>query len=226
MVQSACPCDRNGNQILRQFQTPVEILCGTHSMKKTIAGFCFFALLVFAIPARADLIEFVLTGNGGMGLLPENVTPPTDSMGSGGIGGSGIIFDTETSNLHVDVRWGSEYGYGDLTGPVTFLHLHGPTPDLPPDAFSETGPLILSLATSLSFDPSPDGGGVNDDFFIDASFVQSILEGRTYINVHTAMYDTGEIRGYLVPASSIPEPGASLLLVTLACAIAAVRRKK
>ncbi len=195
-------------------------------MKKIIAGFWFVSLLAIASPARADLIEFVLTGNGGMGLLPENVTPPTDSMGSGGIGASGIIFDTETSNLHVEVRWGSEYGYGDLTGPVTMLHLHGPTPNLPPDAFSETGPLILSLGTSLSFDPSPDGGGVNDDFFIDASFVQGILEGRTYINVHTAMYDTGEIRGYLVRASSIPEPGAGLLFVTIACAIATGRRRK
>ena len=81
--------------------------------------------------------------------------------------------------------------------------------------------VIINLGNSLQFDPTFDGGGLNDDFFLSNEEAEWLLDGRTYINVHTKMYDTGEIRGYLLPADAIvPEPGAvplaSLLLVALA----------
>ncbi len=161
----------------------------------------------------ADIFDFRLTGNGGEGLLDTNVTPPTGSLGAGGIGISGITLDTDINILHVDIDWGTANGYsGDLTGPVTKLHLHGPTPANAPDSFSQTGPLMVTLSSSLSFNSSGINGGVNDDFFINTSDMQAILDGRTYINVHTDLFEFGEIRGYLVVV--VPEPGTTGLMLS------------
>lgn len=173
------------------------------------------ASLVTVSHLNADLVEFRLTGNGGDGLLESNVTPGTGSAGAGGIGFTGITLNTVTNILHVHVEWGTDNGYaGDLTGPVTMLHLHGPTPSNAPNSFSETGPLMVTLSTSLSFNSSPINGGVNDDFFINNADIQAILDGRTYINVHTAAHEFGEIRGYLVAV--VPEPASVVLLTPLA----------
>lgn len=172
----------------------------------------------FATPASADLVEFRLLGNAGEGLLEGNVTPGTGSAGEGGIGATGLTYDTDTNILHVDVEWGTGNGYsGDLSGAVTMLHLHGPTDAPPPNSFSQTGPLMVVLSNTTNFNGSPIEGGVNDNFFIDQSDEAALLAGRTYINVHTDMFAMGEIRGYLV--RSVPEPGtAGLAGLLLLCA--------
>jgi hypothetical protein len=64
---------------------------------------------------------------------------------------------------------------------------------------------MIVLSTSLNFDSSASAGGIVDDFFVSNADVPGLLAGRTYINVHTAMFEFGEIRGYLVRA--VPEPG-------------------
>lgn len=102
------------------------------------------------------------------------------------------------------------------------LHLHGPTPSSAPNSFSETGPLMVVLSNTLNFNDSPINGGVVEDFFINTSDIQAILDGRTYINVHTLAHETGEIRGYLI---AIPEPGTLTLLIT-GLAVVAVRRRR
>ena len=174
--------------------------------------------------ASAEIVEFRLTGNGGDGLLNTNVTPPTGSAGEGGMGISGITLDTDINILHIDIQWGTGNGYaGDLTGPVTKLHLHGPTPDDAPDSFSQTGPLMVTLSTSLSFNDSAINGGVNDDYFINPSDIAAVLDGRTYINVHTDAFEFGEIRGYLV--RTVPEPGSAATISGL-LVLAALRRRR
>jgi hypothetical protein len=194
-------------------------------MKRTLIAL-FTALIFTCSPLAADQVEFQLTGNAGNGLLPGNVTPPTASTGSGGIL-TNILFDLDTSLLYIDIGWGSENGFSDLTGEITMLHLHGPTPDPAPLSFSETGDLLINLALSLSFNSSPSGGGIDDFFFINNSDVQALLEGRFYINVHTAMYTMGEIRGYLVPVSSpVPEPGSVAMFACLTLSAATVRRRR
>lgn len=186
-----------------------------------LALFC--TSLTWAV-ASAEIVEFRLTGNGGDGLLNTNVTPPTGSAGEGGMGISGITLDTDINILHIDIQWGTGNGYaGDLTGPVTKLHLHGPTPDDAPDSFSQTGPLMVTLSTSLSFNDSAINGGVNDDYFINPSDIAAVLNGRTYINVHTDAFEFGEIRGYLV--RTVPEPGSAATISGL-LVLAALRRRR
>ena len=194
-------------------------------MKRLVAGLVLAVYCCFLSEAvTADIVDFRLTGNGGDGLLDTNVTPPTGSAGEGGIGLSGITLDTDNNILHVDIDWGTANGYaGDLTGPVTKLHLHGPTPANAPDSFSQTGPLMVTLSSSLSFNSSGINGGVNDDFFINSSDMQAILDGRTYINVHTEAFEFGEIRGYLVAA--VPEPGTTGLVLAGAIVVGLRRRR-
>ncbi|MCP4079774.1 MAG: CHRD domain-containing protein [Planctomycetaceae bacterium] len=194
-------------------------------MKRLVAGLVLAVCCSYLSGAvTADIVDFRLTGNGGEGLLDTNVTPPTGSAGEGGIGLSGITLDTDNNILHVDIDWGTANGYaGDLTGPVTKLHLHGPTPANAPDSFSQTGPLMVTLSSSLSFNSSGINGGVNDDFFINSSDMQAILDGRTYINVHTDAFEFGEIRGYLVAA--VPEPGTTGLVLAGAIFVGLRRRR-
>ena len=194
-------------------------------MKRLVAGLVLAVCCSYLSGAvTADIVDFRLTGNGGDGLLDTNVTPPTGSAGEGGIGLSGITLDTDNNILHVDIDWGTANGYaGDLTGPVTKLHLHGPTPANAPDSFSQTGPLMVTLSSSLSFNSSGINGGVNDDFFINSSDMQAILDGRTYINVHTDAFEFGEIRGYLVAA--VPEPGTTGLVLAGAIFVGLRRRR-
>ena len=181
-------------------------------MKSLVICLCIL-LMSSGIGVHGDEVQFFLTGAQGDGLLPGNIDPPTLSTGSGDLGLTGIVFDTNTNILSVDIEWGSENGYSDLTGEVTLLHLHGPTPSLPPDNFGEVNTqIIVNLASSLNFISSGTGGSLVDDFFLSNLEEDWLLSGRTYVNVHTEIYGAGEIRGYLLPTSiAVPEPGTTMV---------------
>lgn len=172
--------------------------------------------------SSADIVNFIATGAAGEGLLEGNINPPTGEVGTGGIGSTGISFDTESNIIHIDVEWGSGNGFVDLSADVFKLHLHGPTPSSGTDAWGEVAPLLLTLSSSFTFDGSRTNGGVNDNFILDASDAQALLDGRMYINVHLSDSDTGIIRGYL---QAVPEPGSMIVLGALA-GLTALRRKR
>ncbi len=177
---------------------------------------------VWAGDSSADIVRFRATGSEGDGLLDGNISPPTGESGTGGIGSTGITFNTNTGILHVDVHWGSDNGFVDLSADVFKLHLHGPTPDAGINAFGQTAPLLITLSASGSLDPSRTGGGVNDNFFVDTGDRQALLDGRTYINVHLSDTDTGVIRGYLL---AVPEPSSVSLLLIFAISCLATHRE-
>ena len=196
-------------------------------MRKPFLSLSAIAMtFVLALSAEADIVSLILTGNGGDGLLGTNVTPPATNPGSGGIGAGGITLDTDTGALNIDIEWGSGNGYTDLSGVVTMLHLHGPTPDAAPDSFSQTGGLLINLAASPGFDDSPTSGGLVGSFFVESGNRPSILSGRTYINVHTDLNTTGEIRGYLT--TPVPEPNAFAIIgiLVLAAMTAFILRRR
>lgn len=173
--------------------------------------------------SAADIVEFTATGAAGEGLLEGNIDPATGEPGTGGIGSTGILFNTNTNILHIHVEWGSANGYTDLSADVFKLHLHGPTPDAGTAAFGQTAPLLLTLSQSSTFDGSASSGGVNDNWLLDAGDVPYLLDGRTYINVHLSDSDSGVIRGYVLP---VPEPSSMVPLLFAAMAGLAARRQK
>ena len=91
------------------------------------------------------------------------------------------------------------YTYSNLTGPITGMHVHG-------------------ADTSILFDvdaatPQPDGTliwvFVPVGNFTVADILNQIKAGQTYLNIHTAQYPTGEIKGFFnlsTGAQSVPTP--------------------
>jgi hypothetical protein len=66
---------------------------------------------------------------------------------------------------------------------------------------------------------------LSEVYFINPGDVSALLSGQTYINVHTDMYDMGEIRGYIVPAGSVPESGSVGLLGLVTIGLLKRRRR-
>lgn len=172
--------------------------------------------------ASADIVKFIATGSAGDGLLAGNIAPPTSELGTGGIGATGITYDTVEGLFHVDLKWGSDNGFIDLSSDVLKLHLHGPTADAGNDAFGQTAPLLVNMTTNGSFNASRTSGGINGNFFLDSAGADALLAGRTYINVHLSDTDTGVIRGYL---QAVPEPG-SLAALAFVSGLTILRRRR
>jgi hypothetical protein len=80
-------------------------------------------------------------------------------------------------------------------------HIHGPTTSNNGNGFTQTAGVLFNLTRSSNAVT----GGVFTDAPITLSGAQEIdlLNGKYYINVHTANNTGGELRGFLVP---VPEP--------------------
>ena len=112
-----------------------------------------------------------------------NLTPQTGVISSG----SG----TSTLRLAADETFAIiSTSYTGLTGPLTGAHVHGPADP------GQSGGILFDIDAAT---PQADGTylwvfvpvGVNTV----ADIVNAIKTGRTYINLHTAAYPNGEIRG-------------------------------
>src|SRR5262245_15720689 len=57
----------------------------------------------------------------------------------------------------------------------------------------------------------------------EATFVAGLLNGQTYLNIHTSMFPGGEIRGQLSP---VPEPSSMVLLGSGLVGFIVMRRRK
>jgi len=111
-------------------------------------------------------------------LTAAQEVPPTDS------GGTGVALVTLDPNGML--RW--NVSYQALTGPAMAAHFHGPA-----------GPGANAGVTVNIGDqglPSPMQGSTQ----LNATQVADLVGGRWYINIHTARYPNGEIRGQVVPA--------------------------
>lgn len=104
--------------------------------------------------------------------------------------------------------------FENLSSPVTVGHLHGLA------AVGATAPPIFA------FDISPDEetDGMSGSFFgmatLSAVQAQGVIDGLTYINIHSEMFTPGEIRGQV----EIPAPGAAAALGLLG--LAGLRRRR
>jgi uncharacterized repeat protein (TIGR02543 family) len=164
-------------------------------MKKS---FIMVALIATALAQlNAAIIQLDLRGTAGYGLLFGN-EPSVPSGGSGGEIGAGIFYDDVTKLLTINAGWGSSQGFTDLSSLSTASHIHGPTAAANGSGFTQVAGVIFTLARSSS--------AVTGGYFttppITLTLAQEtdLLNGKYYINVHTANYGGGEIRGFLVPA--------------------------
>jgi hypothetical protein len=113
--------------------------------------------------------------------------PPTNSPG---FGEALVIVNDTLDTITVSIY------FDDLTGPATASHIHiGPA--------DGTGPVVLPFA---NFPAAPDGHYENDLTANDISqssgysyrdLVHALFDGNAYLNIHTAMFPSGEIRGQI-----------------------------
>lgn len=127
-------------------------------------------LLGPAVPAFAEIITFEVALSG------ANQVPPVDAAGNGELVAR---FDTDTRLLSWTVT------YTGLTGTPTAAHFHGP---------AELG-VNAGVTVGLQGDLiSPIMGEV----VLSTEQAADLMAGLLYLNIHTAAFPAGEIRGQLV----------------------------
>jgi len=179
---------------------------------------------MFRIHAGALAILWSLTGLAGLNygatitfsaaLSAANENPPTASPGTGL---TTVSFDTLTQLLSINIT------FSGLTTPTTAAHIHcciAPPgnagvattvpafPGFPLGVTSGTYNMALDMTQASSYNPAfvtANGGTVAS---AEAVFVTGFTNGMTYLNIHTAQFPGGEIRGFL----ETPEPGSAALL--------------
>ncbi|MBV6324765.1 CHRD domain-containing protein [Duganella violaceipulchra] len=186
-------------------------------------------LLFTAMTASAANYTAMLTG-------PKEA-PPNSSTG---MGAAFVKFDAASHVLEVDVA------FGGLLGTTTAAHIHcctdtpntgtaGIATETPTfggfplgvtsGAYSNTYNTSLAASWNPAFLSSHGGTTAG----AESAFAAGLASGAAYLNIHSSLYPTGEIRGFLTGAAPpVPEPAsfAMLGLGVPAMLLVARRRRK
>jgi hypothetical protein len=203
----------------------------TRMRKKLVSFAALSALLALPLAANAQIYQFNATLNA------ANEVPTTASTATGV---ATLQYDTHnTASLLDDTYSFSEAVFG-LTGPATGYHIHAsasPTETAPVriNFASTPGYLVLVSGNNLLVGaanlpapvviPATPATGTNAGYPA-MSFLSVLQSGLAYVNVHTATYPGGEVRGQLLPVSPIPEPATSMMLLAGAGIVGLVARRR
>ncbi len=91
--------------------------------------------------------------------------------------------DTVTHKLKYTIE------YKDFTGPITIAHFHGPA------AAGVDAGVMKAI-------PGPYQSGMSNAVTIDAATQSAMLDGLTYVNLHTKQYPKGEARAQMKVSES------------------------
>ena len=108
-------------------------------------------------------------------LSPASEVPPTQSSGTGK-----AEVEVDTSNYKL--RW--KVTYSGLTGPATMGHIHGP-------AAAGANAKVQVPFTNVTSQP------ITGEQQLTPAQYADLAAGLYYVNIHTARYPAGEIRGQL-----------------------------
>ncbi|MGF6755620.1 CHRD domain-containing protein [Paraburkholderia sp. GAS42] len=136
--------------------------------------------LAVVLWALASGVAFADTVQLKADLQPSSEVPPRVSHGHGDLSAS---FDTSTKTL----RW--TITYGDLSGPVTMAHFHGPAP------------VGQNAKVQVPIDKGALANPIKGSATLTEQQVTDLMGGQWYFNVHTAQNPSGEIRGQVLPAN-------------------------
>jgi hypothetical protein len=141
-------------------------------MRSSLLAVLAIGTMVSAGVAGAEVVHFTAKLDG------ASETPPRVTKGTGT---ADVRLDTVTRML----SWKVEYS--GLTGPATMAHFHGPA--AMGTAAKVTVPLTGDLTSPISGAAPINDGQIGD-----------LRGGLWYLNIHTAKYPAGEIRGQVLRA--------------------------
>ena len=135
-----------------------------------VTGLSAMALaLLLAVPSPAFAEMVKMKAD----LKSSEEVPPNDSPGTGT---ADVTLDTDANR----VSW--QIAHEGLTGDPSAAHFHGPA-----QVGENAGP-IVDISANLN-EGSAD---------VTAEQLEMIRSGQTYLNIHTAQYPDGEIRGQVL----------------------------
>ena len=138
-------------------------------LRVSLLGVALAASVTLALPALAEMVSYKADMKG-----PSEV-PPTDSKGTGTVT---VTYDTASKKL----TWKGTYT--GLTGVATAAHFHGPA-----DVGKNAGVVVPIVPASTPLDGMAT--------LTDAQ-ATVLAAGKWYLNVHTAKFPNGEIRGQVI----------------------------
>jgi hypothetical protein len=180
---------------------------------------------LLAAPAAASPVWYSATLSG------ATESPPT---GSPGTGTAMVGYDAATHMLEVKVS------FSGLTSGTTASHIHcctaapmsgnaGVATEVPTfsgfplGVMSGTYDEMFDLTLAASFNPAfvtAQGSAAAAEM----ALATGLASGTAYLNIHTTDHPTGEIRGFLTPAS-VPEPATLALIGAGLLGVWRLRRK-
>jgi CHRD domain-containing protein/PEP-CTERM motif-containing protein len=187
-------------------------------------GLIVFASVLLCLASasivQADTITFVAN------LTGSNEVPANGSLGTGS---ATVTLDTVSNQLTINLTFS---GLGSNTTAAHFhccspiginsavaIGLSGFPAGVQSGSYSNVFDLTSASTYSGGFFANPGGGTVAG---AQSAFINGLLNGQVYLNIHTQNLPGGEIRGQV-----IPEPATVALLMTgLAGVGAAVRRRR
>lgn len=150
-----------------------------------------FGILALASSANATVHNLTASLDG----LQE--TPP---VATPGFGSATMTLDDVTNMFTLTGT------FQDLIGTTNNAHVHGPAPIGTP----------AGVMFGITFDFGVTSGNFSFNGVISDAHEQAILDGLTYINIHTTFRPGGEIRGQILPEpSSLAMLGLGLLGVSV-----------
>ena len=177
-------------------------------------------ILGSAYSADAALIEFAFPITVSQENPAPDIVPPTNVEPSG-VGF--VTLETDTNFL----TW--EIVYAGLSGPIVApgAHIHGPAP------IGSNAGILVDLAGNPGAGLDPDGGTVplpqpasgtlTGTVTVTDAMETAILDGLTYVNIHTERNPSGEIRGQIV---NVPIPEPTTLSAIAAGGLLFLRRRR
>ncbi|HET6881477.1 MAG TPA: CHRD domain-containing protein [Pirellulales bacterium] len=142
-------------------------------------------------------------------LSGANQVPPTASVGTGT---ANLFLSPDQTTLTV------QSSYSGLSGPPTAAHLHNA-------AAGANGPVAKDAnGNNIEFTGVPaaaTGTIPQQTFTVNAAFVNQLLAGNIYENIHTAAFPSGEVRGQFTPTNfssataTVAESDATITAATI-----------
>lgn len=196
-------------------------------MMQVIIRRLVFTLLLLLIPCLGAQAATVYVAT----LTGPNEDPPNASPGTGT---ATVIYDSDARTLQVIAE------FSGLLAGVTTAHIHcctavpltgtvgvatsTPTfPGFPTGVTSGSYDLTFDLNLASSFNASFVTANGGTDEGAEAALAAGLAEGKAYFNIHTSLYQGGEIRGFLTP---VPVPAAVWLFGSGLLGLVGVARNK